>query len=453
MFKNIIKYTLIFIITVFILFSALVLTSKIPKSAIIKNLEESAIYYKSKMGIQSKKSILGYELLHYYADSMLLNITNYIDEDNPIKSSMEAKYYKVFIIDTNIDFVNSITQKQEPNKQYIRYWHGSLAILRPLMTILNIEQVYNLNKLVFSVLFILLTVLLIKKYKVLALVFVLSSIMTTLFVTPYCIEYIWTVLIMLIVSIISIIIEKKGNNNLYVLYFITGIITCFLDFLSTETLTILVPIIFVTLIRYKENRLTNFKDGFKFIIISGMVWFISYALMWFAKWILASIILDMNAFDYVKEAAMFRIGWNIKDKPNLDIYLTALNNNIRKIYLFKNIPISVMILGIIALISTLKLVNRIIIKKKEKMKNDFCIKFLLLIVAIIPYIRFCVLANHSTNHSFFTYRAQLPSLIAIIFIVIYSLDKNIREKIKIKLPKRKNKNERKRINNINSSTK
>ena len=74
MLKNVIKYILIFIIIVSILFSSLVLTSKIPRDSIGQNLEESAQYYKDKLGIHMKYFAFRYELLHYYADSMLLNI-------------------------------------------------------------------------------------------------------------------------------------------------------------------------------------------------------------------------------------------------------------------------------------------------------------------------------------------------------------------------------------------
>ena len=36
---------------------------------------------------------------------------------------------------------------------------------------------------------------------------------------------------------------------------------------------------------------------------------------------------------------------------------------------------------------------------------------------IIPYIRYIVLHNHSYVHSFFTYRAQMATIIAVVLIV------------------------------------
>lgn len=458
--KNILKYILIYFITVIILFTALTLTTKIPKELIIDNLKESAKYYRRKDGIQRKSLAREYESLHYYADSMLLNIMYFADSNRPAESAMEAKYYEKRFYDSNGDFVDAIQKNKEANEQYIRYWHGSLSILRPLMLMLNIEQIYTLTNITFWILFIALIILLLKKYKTLAIVFIIASAMCTLHITPNCIEYIWTVLIMLIVSIISLIIEKKGNKNLYVLYFISGIITCYLDFLSTETLTVLVPVILVILIRYKENRIENWKDVFKFLVTSGALWFVGYSLTWVAKWILASLILKTNALEYVKDNAMNRINWNSEIRITFRTYVEGFMKNITKIYPLNKVLSNKRIIAAFALIAEivilLKIISIAVLKnKKEKTSKEGYIKFALLLIALIPYLRYSVLLNHSYCHSFFTFRAQLPSLIAISFIIIYSIDKKIRQNIVLKLNKivkREKNNETNRNEHINSST-
>jgi len=458
--KNILKYILIYIITVSILFAALILTTKIPKELIIDNLKESAEYYKEKSGIQRKSLSREYESLHYYADSMLLNIMYFADSENSAESAMEAKYYQKRSYDSNGDFVDAIERGKEANEQYIRYWHGSLSILRPLMLVLNIEQIYTLTNITFWILFIALIVLLLKKYKTLAIVFIITSAMCTLHITPNCLEYIWTVLIMFIVSIISLLVEKKGNKNLYVMYFISGIITCYLDFLSTETLTVLVPVLLVILVRYKENIIQNWKDVFKFLVTSGVLWFAGYSLMWFAKWILASVILNRNVLDYVKDNAMTRINWNSKKIITVNTYFETLMKNITKIYPLNKVLSNKRIIAAFALVAEivvlLKIISIVVLKnKKEKTSKEGYIKVTLLLIALIPYLRYSVLLNHSYCHSFFTFRAQLPSLIAISFIIIYSIDKKIRQNIVLKLNKivkNEKNNETNRIEHTNSST-
>lgn len=259
--KSILKYIIIYVITVSILASLLILSSKIPKSLIQENIEESVTFFKENPGIEEKLKRREYTTIHYYADSVLLNIIYSIDSQNPIESTMWSKYYKEVYADINNDFIKVVEENKEPNEQYLRYWHGSMLILRPLLTILNIEQIYLLNKIVMYGLAIALFILLFRKSKKLAIIFLLSMIMVAFRIVPYCLEYSWTFYIMLITSIIAILIEKRGNKNLYTLFFISGILTCFFDFLTTEIITVLVPALLVLIIRKEDNRLDNFKDG------------------------------------------------------------------------------------------------------------------------------------------------------------------------------------------------
>ena len=72
--KKTIKYIGIYFITLIICVIALVGTAKIPKTAIEKSIKESAEYYKKVDGIERIQRNREYTYLHYYADSMLLNI-------------------------------------------------------------------------------------------------------------------------------------------------------------------------------------------------------------------------------------------------------------------------------------------------------------------------------------------------------------------------------------------
>ena len=158
---------------------------------------------------------------------------------------------------------------------------------------------------------------------------IIGLIMTASWVVPQSFCYAMMYFIMLITSIIAVIIEHKnlGNNKLYILFFITGILTCFFDVLTTEILTILVPVLIVLAMRIKNKKIESFKEQFLFLLKSGVLWFIAYTCMWFVKWILASIVLNINAFDYVKKEAMTRINGSISVWTTEEVMLKALKNN------------------------------------------------------------------------------------------------------------------------------
>ena len=72
--KNILKYILIFILVIFVALRLLIITAKIPKQAISKNMKESVGFFKEHIGIDEIQKRREYTSIHYYADSILLNI-------------------------------------------------------------------------------------------------------------------------------------------------------------------------------------------------------------------------------------------------------------------------------------------------------------------------------------------------------------------------------------------
>ena len=183
----------------------------------------------------------------------------------------------------------------------------------------------------------------------------------------------------------------------------------------------MVPILLILVIRYKQNRLTNFKEGFKFLVISTILWGIGYIGMWFAKWILASIILKINAFDYVIDNAIERInGGNTAIIRTDNIYIRAIVDNLLTLFPI-NIQKRVERLYFIPVI----IIIFVLVFIKKKNWRELWFPALLLIIAITPYIRYLILADHSYRHYFFTFRLQMISIIALILAIVYSIDKNI----------------------------
>ena len=415
--KPILKYILIFIISLSVLFSSLILTAKIPKKLIEKNLQESVEFFKQNSGIEELLKRRDYTFLHYYADSIILNIIYCIDSNKPIQSTMWANYYEEFKADINNDFITVVQEQKEPNEQYLRYWHGSMTILRPLLMVLNIEQIYLLNKIAIYLLAIILFILLFRKSKKLSIVYLIAMVMIAFPIVPFCLEYTWTFYIMLITSIIAIQIEKRGDKGLFILFFISGILTCFFDFLTTEIITVLVPVLLVLFIRKEDNRIVKFKDGFVFLLKSCALWGIAYVAMWLSKWILASIILKINALDYVKDQAMLRINGLQRISSKKEMYLGALYNNWHALYPINIIKRKSDLWKMVAIFLII-----VAISFDWKNIKSKWFSALMVIIGLLPYMRYLLLANHSYRHAFFTFRSQIVTIMAIVFIIIDCLN-------------------------------
>lgn len=414
--KKTIKYIVIFILTMLTLISILVLASSINSPNIKKHLIESAEYLDKKPGIDRIQNKREYTYLHTYADSVLLNIINYIEPEKPLKSILQSRFYQKIKMDTNADFVTAIEENQIANDEYSRYWHGSISVIRPLLLFFNIKQIYTLLLIIFLILYSVFIFTIFKKSKKIAVVILISSFAINIFIVPFCLEYFWTIALMMITSITVIKHEKYGDERLKVIFFITGILTCFFDFLSTETLTYTVPIMLVFLIRKDEG-----KEKIKLIIGTGITWLMGYIGAWLVKWILCAIVYDKNVFLFIGEKLLVRVNGEITDVSKSQMYIEAIIKNIDTLF-----PINIVQRKWKLIIPTVIIAISIIMicDMKKIRKNKFV--YGLVLLSSIPYIRYLILANHSYRHSFFTFRAQMVTIIGIFFIIIDLAD---REKV------------------------
>ena len=359
--KNILKYPIIFILIVILLLSIFIITVKfISKEKIEENIKSSMQYLESKTEIKEIKPRRDYSYLHVYADEILLNMIYCMDENKSFESVMIANYYQKDFFEIKIPSLEgAIENNGQGNQEYIRYWHGSMIIIRPLLLFFNIQQIYYIMAFIMILLILILIGILIKKKQILLIITtIIGYIMVAINYVPFCLEYVWTFIIMLIVSIIALKIKKHN-----ILFFISGIMTCFLDFLSTEIITLFVPILYVYTIKYTNGEVKDIKKEIKQILLWIILWAIGYVAMWFSKWILASIVLNINAFDYVIDKAMIRVNGQVLDYSIQYIIFTGILRNIKTIYpffLYKNLP--TIICTLIGIIS----ITALTIKKDKK---------------------------------------------------------------------------------------
>ena len=411
--KSSIKYLIVFIVCVSALLGALVLTATIPREKIETNMRKSLKFFKEHDGIERVIPGRDYTYLHIYSDSLLFNIIYCIDTNNPLESVMWSKYYETMYADINNDYIFVVENEEEPNQEYLRYWHGGMTIIRPLLVFFNIDEIYLINKIVMWALAIALLILLAIKSKKLALTYILAMVFIAFPVVPYCLASSWVFHIMFITGIIALLIEKRGNKGLYMLFFITGILTCYMDFLTTEIITVLVPLTLVLCIRKKEKHLTTFKEEMIFLVKSCSIWGIGYIAMWLAKWGLASVILDIDAIgEYVKDRVFVRVNGLQGFLTYEQIYLGAIPINVHNLY-----PLNILsveeLQGAILIFAVIIILG---LDWKNIKKHWF--SALMLVIAVIPYARYMVLANHSYRHAFFTFRTQMSTIIALVAIII-----------------------------------
>ena len=425
MIKRLIKYSAIFFLTVTLLLIALTGVAKIPKSAIRSRMIETGEYLCTKPdrffaidGIQSSS-------MDWYADSLLLNIAYNLDDKNTLESVMWTPYSGYNNQYVSQYLLESARDGLEPRQEYLRYWHGSAVVVRLEHLLFNIQQIHYLHAVIMIVVCIWLVHLLVKTcYRKEAIAFLVSLTCVSSWFVPFCLEYTWVFLIMLIIALIAARAAlKKQYENMGLLFLVVGMLTVYLDFLSTETLTLLIPLLFVLRIREHDKCL----DNWGFAIKNAVLWLVGYAGMWASKWLIASIILKQNVMPYVTGHIEERLGGSV-NLPLSRFLIQSITRNTSRLF-----PFDYGLTGaIIFLLSVMLFVvypiytGRIRIRRRIDNKQTL----LYLCLSLIPYVRYLVLHNHSWRHCNFTYRAQASTIFALSLVILELIEFTPRKGIK-----------------------
>ena len=437
--RSVLKYIAVYMIAAAVMTGLLVGVAMIPQSSIRDNVKKSAEYICSRALFENRVKAMDASRIDRYADAILIGIAYQYDSDKPLESVMWSAYYRDRRQNEDDNLLQAVTEGKEANQQYMRYWHGSNVIVRVLLTFLSVKGIYILNGVLLTILFGILIFLLARsKAYILIAGLIAGFIATAAWFVPYSLEYTWVFYIMLVTSIIMARRESKGKEvGLGIIFMITGMVTCFMDFLTAELLTLLVPLMIVLWYRWRSDekapgrlggRDTDVRAGkhgsrrsenkiFGCNKAAGAViaWGIGYAGMWLTKWLMASIVLGENMTPYIKANLEERIGGDL-GMGFWDYLRGAMDRNVKAL-----IPWGLGTGGFFAaLLIILAVCYFCFVYKKDKVRRG-CI-LIYAAIALIPFVRFLVLHNHSYLHYFFTCRALIISIMAVVMIMGEMID-------------------------------
>ena len=410
--KNCIRYIVTFLFVVILLTGLLVLVALIPQNAIRGNVRESAEYLcEGELFGMAVDGVKGSEI-DRYADSILLAIAYQYDASQPLKSVMWSSYYYTPYENENENLLHAVTEGKKANRQYLRYWHGSNTVVRPLLVFFSLKQIYRVNGIILAALGLFLMTLLVKNKAYGPAIGVLAGlIMTSSWFVPLSLEYTFTCLLMLVISIVGVKLTLQGKEkHLGILFMVGGMVCAYMDFLTTETLSLTVPLLLVLWVFFHKNSQVSRTQVLKEASKITIAWGFGYVGMWVMKWVMASLILGENVMPYVTGHIGERLYGDIG--VGLLTYIRgAITRNIGCLF-----PLEY---GEIGVLFSIFLVLFAFYTGYVYHGKHICGWHILMYMlpGLVPYIRYLVLHNHSYLHCFFTYRAQMATVLAIVLIV------------------------------------
>lgn len=429
--KKAIKIVLwLFLLNLIFIVSLTFVTGTIKKDMIVKNIEKSTVYFNSKPINEYLVNGKKYSVIHNYADIILMNISYTAKSEKPLKSAINADIYaniNNFGVEGDLrkDLNTVVFNDGEKNAKfaYSRYWHGTLLFIRVFLTFTDFLGIRLIN--IITMLILTLGVIASMVYKKLYSVlfaYILANIMCATFIVPLTIEYCSVFFLMNLASIIIILFSEKIKQSYF---FITlGCLTCFFDFLTTEIITLFIPLSLLLIVK----GITNIKEGFITTTKLSLFWSLGYVFSWIFKWALAVMSEGQYAFNLIVSQGLYRVTgksdyWN--SLPYFKQLKTAISDNMSNIIPFTYIEAGVFFMFFTAFI----LFCIWFLYRKEIHKIP--VQIVLFAVALIPYLRYVVLSNHAYGHSFFTFRAQFITIFCLTYGFITSLDFDlIKKKVK-----------------------
>lgn len=419
--RKFLKYISIYIIVIMIFLLSLTVVALIPTQLVKKNVEESAKILNEEEEYYVKKYLRKMLLYDNYTDAIMINNAYSMDSSDPLYSALvvrrnyipgitvktlpeETGDPTILVYETD-NLMKTVQGKITTAKQYAKYWHGYLVFLKPLLILFNYKQLRILQLILIIGLASIFLYLVYKKIGIKqAIIFLLGFLIIDMEYIYMSLEFTPIFILMLCSSITLVVFNNKIKDKGKI-FFITGMLSCFFDFLTVPIITLGILLLISFLLIQKKEKKLDIKEIIKIFIKNCLLWGIGYGFTWIAKFLLVDIIYDQGLLKLGIQQMLHRtIG---EESYNNFTYSYTATGNIGmcNIWIF-----TITCIFQILILSIKKIKNKTIIIKKAKI-----VPYLL--TAILPIIWYIFLKEHSGRHYFFTYRSMLVFFIGIMISI------------------------------------
>lgn len=340
-----------------------------------------------------------------FTDALMLAQASY-DGTEPLLERAMAVYRWSTEDENPFGFLQSIingNDTQIVRKQYDRYWHGYLVVLKPLLLIFDLSQIRIINLVVLTLLLGYCVLLMYQKiaknycgWFLYALLFFMP------FTIPFCMQYCTATYVLLIALIILFKHYEwlQQESRLAYFFMIVGMTVAYVDYLTFPLVTFGIPVIFVLL---SDPKKRTFKVDLLRVFRYGIDWSIGYVGLWASKWILASLIMHQNLIKESLQQVAFRASSTSEMGDFKITFFQAIGSNVCN---YVNLVYIIVIL--VGLIS----VCRKIRPKQYSLPEVLKQYGIYLLIAMTPFVWYGVFKNHSYGHGSFTFRCLFITVFA-----------------------------------------
>ena len=277
-----------------------------------------------------------------------------------------------------------------PQSNYGRYWHGYLAVLKPLLSLFTYEQLRVVNAVWVALLGLIVAALMwrrgLRRY-------ILPFVVTVLLFDPVATAMNMFYTQVYAVTMLACIAILSGWNwlraregRLLLLFTLTGCLTSYLDLLTCPLVSFGIPCALCLCL-----AATDWKSGLKLALTALICWGIGYGGMWAGKWLLSALLGGEDTG--LLETLQLRSSAMGAPDP-----LGAVALIVKRLLVQLRVPM----LGAALLLALVLAVLFLRRSPLEKLKSLAWLPWAA--VCLLPFVWIAFAQNHSYIHRWFVYR-------------------------------------------------
>ena len=293
---------------------------------------------------------------------------------------------------------------------YARYWHGYVAVMRPVMLFWNYWDFRILNFFLQVSLIVFISFLLWNRFRRKRFILALWSSYFLLMPLALAMSLQYSPCFYIAYGGAAFAIAKRNclleGQKYFYFFLILGMLTSYFDLLTYPLVTWAIPLVWWLASLEDDGAVWQ---GFRNTVLSGAAWIAGYGCFWALKWVIASIVLGSNLVDGAAEQISMRTG----DVPQYARELLHAYERWESLYAnWRHYEYGLYAVIIIAWMSWA--LYHVATKRWRLQLSSAPY----LLIAMSPLVWYLVLSNHTTIHHFFTYRVYVAGIMAFIMFLL-----------------------------------
>ena len=298
---------------------------------------------------------------------------------------------------------------------YARYWNGYLIVLKPLLLFLNLDGIRILFAVLTLALLLADACLLARLRGIVAgALFFLSFLAVNCFIAAISLSLFFTFFIALAGALFVLVVtarKRQVPTTVWwaVPFFVIGALTSYFDLLCTPIITLGIPLALVVYLGADAESGNGRRGLLSLLVVSIVCWGFGYVLLWAPKWIISSIVLGRDVVSDAIGQVFVHMSTVTAGAVATDSPLDAIARNTT--LLFPTwATIALAVIGVVLVVAAIALNRRL-------RPIDWRTIAALVFIAALPYLWYLFTVNHSYVHFWFTYRAQVVTLVGVAFAI------------------------------------